>query len=136
MASTNEGWTTRLRRSPMYRVASILPTPVRPWLLAFETIAGIRMALMERKHGRREASLEKQLTRALSRRGGGLKGMIIGAGLSWAAKKLLASKPAAEQKVRISGFVNDALDRVQAVAEDRFSRVRGTVAAKKDQDQA
>ena len=136
MANTpiKESFTTRLRRSPMYRVAGILPTPVRPWLMAFETIAALRLAFSEGKHHRREASLERQLQRALGRRGGGFRAMIIGAGLTWAARKLMASKPAAQQKLRVSGFVNEALDRVQRAADDRFGRVRSTVGARSEQE--
>ena len=130
MATNREGWTTRLRRSPMYQVIGVLPTPVRPWLLAFETIAALRLAYSEGKHTRREAALERQLQRVTTRRGGALRGLILGVGLTWLARRLLATRPAASQRLRVSGFVNDALDRVQHAADERIGRVRSAVAGK------
>lgn len=122
--ATKPGWLARVRRNPMYRVIGILPTPVRPWLLAFETIAALRLALSEDRHLRKEARLEQRLARALGRRGGGLRGVIVGAGLSWAAAKLLESRATGRRRLRVSGFVNEALDRVQATVDDGFTRAR------------
>ena len=127
MATNQGGWLSRVRRSPVYRVISILPTPARPWLMAFETLTALRLAFSENKHQRKEARLEQRLARALGRRGGGIRGMILGAGLSWAAKKLLESKAADQQRMRISGFVNGALDRVQTTVGDGFARARTSV---------
>jgi hypothetical protein len=134
MASQNVTWTSKLRRSPVYRALGFLPTPARPWIMAFEAISALQLRKVESTHLRKEASLERQLNRAMRARGGGLRAMVIGAGLTWAARKLMASKPVQARKLRVSGFMTDALDRVQAAADDGFGRVRQTVGAKKDQE--
>lgn len=135
MATNQDGWLTRVRRSPVYRVVSILPTPARPWLMAFETLTALRLAFSESKHLRKEARLEQQLARALGRRGGGLRGMILGAGLGYVAKRLLESKSADQQRLRVSGFVNEALDRVQATVGDGFTRARTAVRGEADRQE-
>lgn len=82
------------RRSPIYRVLQVLPTPARPWLLALETFTEMRERRMQRQFGRREDTLLRQLDKAKHhKRGGlGLGRMLFAAGLTLVASQLNKSK--------------------------------------------
>lgn len=90
----NNRHVNNVRRSPMYRVLQVLPTPARPWLLALETITELRERRMQRQFGRREDHLLRQLDKAKHhKRGGlGLGRMLFAAGLTLLASQLNKSK--------------------------------------------
>jgi hypothetical protein len=91
-----------VRRSPVYRVLQVLPTPARPWLLALETVHNNRERRLEQRFQRREMRLQRRLDRAESKKGGlGIGRMIVAAGLAVLAMQL--AKP--QNRVRISGFM-------------------------------
>lgn len=130
------------RRSPLFRVLQVLPTPVRPWLMAYDALSEVRYRFNERRHGRREASLRSQLTTAKAQRGISLRTLVIGAGLAYVAAKLLPTATAAP-RLRISGFVDDALvgvkgqlDRVQEAVNDGFTQARARVSAGREESES
>ena len=93
MPMFNRHTASRARRSPMYRVLQVLPTPVRPWLMALEAFHQVRERQMERRFDRREHRLMRQIDRASHRRrgGGGLGRLIFAAGLTFLASQLTRS---------------------------------------------
>ena len=104
------------RRSPMYRVLQVLPTPARPWLLALETIAEARERRMERRVNKRESQLLHELDRAKSRKRGGigLGRMLFAAGLTFLASQL--TKPQQQKgRVRSTPLMNTP-ERVKATS--------------------
>lgn len=95
-----------VRRSPVYRVLQVLPTPARPWLLALETVHSARERRMTNRFEKREARLQHRLEKAESKRKGGLGigRMLFAAGLAVLAMQLTKSKSG---NLRVSGFMKD-----------------------------
>ena len=142
MANQTKGWGIGLRPSPLSTVMRVLPTPVRPWLMAYDVISELRVMGLEYRHGRREASLTRQLARAQAARGGGLRAIALGIGLGWLGSRLLP-QALAGPRLRVTGFVEealeggvsgarDALDRVQSVVDDGFGRARQAAGGRRD----
>jgi hypothetical protein len=82
------------RKSPIYRLLQVLPTPARPWLLALEAAHQVRERRMERGFSRREHQLQRELDRARGRKRGGmgLGRMVFAAGLTFLASQLTKSQ--------------------------------------------
>lgn len=92
-----------VRRSPIYRVLQVLPTPARPWLLALEAAHQTKERRMERRFERKEARLMRRLDKAEARKGGlGIGRMLVAAGVAVLAMQLAKSKPGS---LRVSGFM-------------------------------
>lgn len=82
------------RKSPIYRLLQVLPTPARPWLLALEAAHQVRERRMERGFSRREHKLQRELDRARGRKRGGmgLGRLVFAAGLTFLASQLTKSQ--------------------------------------------
>ena len=96
------------RRSPLYRVLQVAPTPVRPWLLALETVAEVRERRMQRQFQKRESRLLHELDRAKGRKRGGmgLGRILFAAGLTFLASQLTKSQRQSKRRTRSTPLMN------------------------------
>jgi hypothetical protein len=94
----------QVRKSPIYRVLQVIPTPARPWLLALESIHQVRDRQRINRFERREAKLKEELQEAKSRRKGtlGIGRILLAVGLTLLATNLNRSR---QGKIRVSGFM-------------------------------
>jgi hypothetical protein len=95
------------RKSPVYRILQVLPTPARPWLLALEAVHMASRDRLTNRYERREAKLRHELDAARAerkpkKRGGGFGRLLFGIGLAVAASQLNKRK---KPSIRSTGFM-------------------------------
>lgn len=112
---------TKVRRSPIYRVLSVLPTPARPWLLAFEALTELRLKRVNYMHERKEAGLQHLLdvtrTKAGKKKSShwGLK--LLGLGLAYAATRLTAKQTGPELRSGLTERANTLRTKASGLVE-------------------